>query len=150
MVLNLQHMRGGDTQQNSDFFETRVRPLLAEKCYPCHTASEMGNLRLDSKERLLKGGKSGPAVVPGDPEKSLLVQAITGRHERLKMPPTEPLKEAEISVLTEWVREGAFWPEPLPQHASRLSSTAGRVCDHACSTCLLVFSTGPSRFPFPR
>jgi hypothetical protein len=116
MVLNLEHICGGDAQHDSDFFETRVRPLLAEKCYPCHTASEMGNLRLDSKERLLKGGKSGPAVVPGDPEKSLLVQAITGRHERLKMPPNEPLKEGEISVLTEWVREGTFWPEPLQQH----------------------------------
>ena len=112
MILNLQHISSDDVQHNSEFFETRVRPLLAEKCYPCHSASEMGNLRLDSKERLLKGGKSGPAVVPGDPEKSLLVQAITGRHERLKMPPTEPLKELEVSILTEWVRAGAFWPEP--------------------------------------
>ena len=117
-ILNLQPGSSDDTQQKSDYFETRVRPLLAEKCYPCHTASEMGNLRLDSKERLLRGGKSGPAVFPGDPDKSLLVQAITGRHERLKMPPTEPLKAVEISVLTEWVREGAFWPEPLPQQAT--------------------------------
>jgi hypothetical protein len=111
MAWNFDHIRGSDTQHNNDFFETSVRPFWAEKCYPCHTASEMGNLRLDSKERLLRGGKTGPAVVPGDPENSLLVQAITGWHERLKMPPADPLKEVEISILTKWVQVGAFWPD---------------------------------------
>ncbi len=125
MISRLGQLSGDEPQSKADFFETRVRPLLAEKCYPCHTGSEMGNLRLDSKERLLKGGKSGPAVSPGDPEKSLLVQAITGRHERLKMPPTEPLKEAEVAILTEWVKSGAFWPEPLPQHPTTSSLQRG-------------------------
>ena len=60
------------------------------------------------KGRAFKGGKSGPAIFPGDPEKSLLIQAITVRHERLKMPPTEPLKEAEIVTLAEWVKAGVI------------------------------------------
>ena len=68
-----------------DFFETKVRPVLASNCYDCHTEMRSGGLRLDSREAMLKGGRSGPALVPGDPDKSLLIQAIrqTGT---LKMP----------------------------------------------------------------
>jgi hypothetical protein len=62
--------------QSSDFFEANVRPVLAANCYDCHADEKMGGLRLDSREALLKGGKSGPAIVPGDPEKSLLIQAV--------------------------------------------------------------------------
>ncbi len=58
--------------QTPDFFENKMRPILAENCYDCHTAAEMGGLRVDSRERLLQGGKSGPALMPGDPDKSLL------------------------------------------------------------------------------
>jgi cytochrome c553 len=71
----------------------------------------LGELRLDSREAVLKGGKSGPAVVAGAPEKSLLIQAVTHRHERLKMPPAGKLKESEIADLIAWVRQGAIWPE---------------------------------------
>src|SRR5262245_59787821 len=76
--------------QNTDaeqFFESKVRPVLANNCYTCHTGAQSGGLRLDSREAILKGGKSGPAVVPGDPEHSLLIQAISYTHPRLKMPP---------------------------------------------------------------
>ena len=59
--------------------------MLANNCYACHTNSEMGGLRVDSREALLKGGKTGPAVMPGDPEKSLLIQAVRQTGE-LKMP----------------------------------------------------------------
>ena len=61
-------------------FETSVRPVLAANCYDCHGDERMGGLRLDSREGLLKGGKSGPAIVPGDPEKSLLIQAVRQTH----------------------------------------------------------------------
>src|ERR1700704_1118 len=64
-------------------FETVVRPVLASNCYDCHADERMGGLRLDSRDRLLKGGKSGPAIVPGDPENSLMVQAIRQTRETL-------------------------------------------------------------------
>jgi len=59
--------------QSVDFFEAKVRPVLAANCYDCHAEEQMGGLRLDSREVLLKGGRSGPALVPGDPDKSLLI-----------------------------------------------------------------------------
>jgi mono/diheme cytochrome c family protein len=97
-------------QAPADFFENKVRPILAENCYDCHTAAEMGGLRVDSRERLLQGGKSGPALVPGDPEKSLLIQAVRQIGD-LKMPKGGKLKPAEIQALADWVKMGAPWPE---------------------------------------
>jgi hypothetical protein len=97
-------------QAPADFFENKVRPILAENCYDCHTAAEMGGLRVDSRERLLQGGKSGAAVMPGDPEKSLLIQAVRQTGD-LKMPKGGKLKPAEIQALTDWVKMGAPWPE---------------------------------------
>src|SRR5439155_16276989 len=93
---------------SSDFFEARVRPLLAANCYDCHTNERMGGLRVDSREALLKGGRSGPAIVPGDPDKSLLIAAVrqTGA---LKMPKGGALEADEVSALVEWVRAGAVW-----------------------------------------
>src|SRR3990172_11862826 len=125
MILNRQISRSEEIQTKSEYFEMKIRPLLAEKCLPCHSASELGGLRLDSRERLLKGGKSGPAVIPGNPEKSLLVQVISGRHERLKMPPNERLKEDEISALAGWVQSGAYWPEPPQEQAAALLTIKG-------------------------
>ena len=81
------------------FFETRVRPLLAANCYSCHTSSKMGGLRLDSRDSIISGGKSGPAIVVGDPDASLILQAVRRTHERLKMPPTAPLKVEEVETL---------------------------------------------------
>src|SRR3954463_4705044 len=89
-------------------FEMQVRPLLAKNCWGCHTQTAMGGLRLDSRDAVRKGGKSGPVLVPGKPADSLLIQAVTYRHQRLKMPPTGKLPEADIAILTEWVAQGAF------------------------------------------
>ena len=93
------------------FFETRVRPLLAANCYSCHTSSKMGGLRLDSRDSIISGGKSGPAIVVGDPDASLILQAVRRTHERLKMPPTAPLKVEEVETLAAWVKQGAVWPK---------------------------------------
>src|SRR5438876_12133852 len=84
-------------QNKEDFFETKVRPILALECFACHTDSQLGGLRLDSREAMLRGGKSGPAIVPGDPEKSLLVLAIrqTGT---LKMPQGGKLPQNQIDA----------------------------------------------------
>ena len=91
---------------SGDAFEMRIRPVLAKNCLSCHSDAKMGGLQLDSREHLLKGGKSGAAIVPGDPDKSLLVQAIRYSSTR-KMPPTGKLKDDEIESLEAWVKAGA-------------------------------------------
>src|SRR5215831_15451288 len=94
-----------------DFFESNVRPLLANQCYSCHAASALGGLRLDSRDALLKGGKSGPAVNPGDPDSSLLIKAVRQTDPGLKMPMgAAKLKDSEIESLVAWVKAGAAWP----------------------------------------
>jgi len=95
-----------------EFFEAKVRPVLATNCYDCHSVDldkPYGDLRLDSREALLKGGKSGAAIVPGDPEKSLLIRAVRQTGD-LKMPKGGKLKPDEIDALVEWVRAGANFP----------------------------------------
>ena len=81
------------------FFTTRILPLLAHNCFACHTDSRLGGLRLDSREAVLQGGKSGPAILLNNPDDSLLIQAVSYTHSRLKMPPTGKLKEEEIADL---------------------------------------------------
>ena len=98
-------------QQPADFFETRVRPVLAKNCFACHTATAMGGLQLDSREHILKGGQDGAVIVPGDPDKSLLIQAVRQTHEWLKMPPQGKLANQEIDDFSSWVKAGAVWPE---------------------------------------
>jgi hypothetical protein len=93
-----------------DLFEMRVRPVLARNCFSCHTNSELGGLRLDSRERMLKGGKSGPAIVLGKAADSLLIQAVEQTHSRLKMPPQAKLKAEEVEDLRTWIDAGAVWP----------------------------------------
>lgn len=91
-------------------FEMKVRPLLARNCYACHTDARMGGLRLDSREAIVAGGKSGPAITAGDPEKSLLIDAVTHKRASLKMPPSGALKAEEIAILSTWIKTGAYWP----------------------------------------
>lgn len=91
-------------------FELHIRPVLAEKCYGCHTDAKSGGLQLDSREHMLAGGKSGPAIRPGDPDNSLLVQAIRQIHPRLKMPPGGKLRDTEIESIANWIKAGAIWP----------------------------------------
>jgi len=95
---------------DADLFETKIRPLFVENCYACHTDARMGGLQLDSREHFLKGGKSGPIAVPGDPDASLLVKAL--RHDgKLKMPPTGKLAAGQITAVEAWVKAGAVWPQ---------------------------------------
>ncbi|MCH2365187.1 MAG: hypothetical protein MK479_11495, partial [Planctomycetes bacterium] len=92
------------------FFEQRIRPLFIERCHKCHSEKKQrGELRLDSLQALLNGGESGPSIVPGAPEKSLLIQAVQYREE-LKMPPKKRLSDREIADLAAWVKLGAPWP----------------------------------------
>jgi mono/diheme cytochrome c family protein len=113
--LGVGQARAGESPQELAFFETRIRPLFAEHCYECHSArasKPKGGLRLDSREGLLKGGDSGPAIVPGDPENSLLIKAIRYSNPDLQMPPKKgKLPDARIDDLVAWVRAGAAWPK---------------------------------------
>ena len=94
-----------------EFFELKIRPILASSCYGCHAESQLGGLRLDSPEAMAKGGKRGPAVVAGDPDKSILIQAVRQSDPNLKMPLGGRLEDSEISDLTAWVKAGAVWPK---------------------------------------
>ena len=97
-----------------EFFEKRVRPVLAERCYKCHSATSekiKGGLLLDTREGMLKGGDSRTSLVPGNPEKSLLIEAIHYANEDVKMPPKGRLSPQEIADFTTWVKNGAAWPK---------------------------------------
>src|SRR5438093_13569430 len=109
-LLSSSVVRAEEPRASLDYFEREVRPILADTCFKCHGADKQeSDLRLDSRARLLQGGVSGPAVVPGQPERSLLVAAI--RHVGdLKMPPQAKLTEAQIAAVTHWVKLGAPWP----------------------------------------
>src|SRR6266700_5257148 len=92
-----------------EFFEKKIRPVLAEKCYHCHSAKiarPMGGLRLDTRDGARKGGDSGPAITPGDPSRSALITAISYRNLNLKMPPAGKLSDQQIADLTAWVEMG--------------------------------------------
>ena len=97
-----------------EFFETKIRPVFAENCYQCHSAKAekiKGGLRVDSPEELIKGGGSGPALVPGDPDGSLLIKAVRYTDPDLQMPPKgKKLSDEQIADLEAWVKMGA--PDP--------------------------------------
>jgi hypothetical protein len=94
-----------------ELFETSIRPVLAKNCYSCHTQTMLGGLRLDSKQAMLDGGKSGPALVPGKPDESLLIKVVRHEIDDLKMPMGGKLADEQIAVLAQWVEMGAPWPE---------------------------------------
>ena len=99
------------TPDQATFFENKVRPLLSASCYSCHGKdAQLGGLRVDSREALLKGGVTGTSLVPGDPAKSLLITAIH-QTTALKMPQGGKLKPEEIATLDAWVKMGAPWPQ---------------------------------------
>jgi hypothetical protein len=100
--------------KETEFFESKVRPVLADQCFRCHGGEKQkGGLRVDSRAAILKGGDLGPVIVPGQPEKSLLVQAVAHQGD-LKMPPSRKLSAQQIADLTSWVKLGAPWPETTP------------------------------------
>jgi hypothetical protein len=100
-----------------EFFEARIRPIFAERCYKCHSrlADKIkGGLMLDTREGMLHGGDTGPAIVPGKPEDSLLIDAVGYKDADLQMPPKgERLGAAQVADLTEWIRRGAPDPRSL-------------------------------------
>ena len=116
------------TDQRTEFFESKIRPLLAQNCFQCHSGQAnvlFAGLRLDTSVGLLKGGDGGTVIVPGNPDASRLIQAV--RHENLQMPPTGKLSDDQIANLVKWVKMGAPWPdyESLMAEASPPKSDGG-------------------------
>jgi Protein of unknown function (DUF1549)/Protein of unknown function (DUF1553)/Planctomycete cytochrome C len=102
-------------RQQLEFFEANIRPVLVDTCGECHADDAEGDLRTDSRAALLKGGETGPAIVPGDPEKSLLIHAIRRDEGFPKMPKRKAkLPDATIAAFVEWVKQGAPWPAENP------------------------------------
>jgi len=115
--------------QQAVFFEKQIRPLLETNCFQCHShksAKTKGHLAVDSLGALLKGGDSGPALVPGQPEKSLLIKAIHYENEDLRMPPKGKLPNGQIALLTDWIKMGAPWPGSKAEKTVR---TPGKIID---------------------
>jgi uncharacterized protein DUF1553/uncharacterized protein DUF1549/cytochrome c len=111
---------GAAEEDAETLFETRVRPLLAQTCFRCHGGEKTSHdLRVDSRAALLKGGKSGAAIVPGEPSKSLILSAIEFRDDgEFQMPPEGKLPAETIAAVAKWIKLGAPWPEAKPGAAA--------------------------------
>jgi mono/diheme cytochrome c family protein len=118
--------------QEADLFESKIRPILVEHCYECHSADkkQKGNLLLDTKDATLKGGDTGPALVPGDPSKSLLLQAVKWEDKDLQMPPKTKLSDAQIADLEAWIKAGAPDPRSGPRTLTKIEQHLGDSKKH--------------------
>ncbi len=137
ILCSLLIVRSASADEQDDF-KQRVQPLLERRCYGCHShrAKELqGSLMLDSRSGWAKGGDSGPAVVPGKPDESLLIKAVRRANKDLQMPPGEKLKDDEIAVLVEWVRRGAVDPRESPDSESGGGSWAEKLAQRRKHWC---------------
>jgi hypothetical protein len=119
------HAEFSSKEDGTRFFEEKIRPVLAEKCYSCHSAESeklKGSLQVDHLEHLLAGGDTGPSLVPGKPDDSLLVEAIAYGNPDLRMPPKEKLSAAVVEDFRKWITGGAPWPEEsVPQTGKKVA-----------------------------
>src|SRR6266536_5981798 len=120
------------SRSETEFFETRIRPVLVDNCYKCHSQGAekiKGGLLLDTRDAVLKGGDSGPAIVPGNPGKSLLMTAVRYRDKDLQMPPNDQkLPDDVIADLEQWIREGA--PDPRDPESSKFKVQSSNARTH--------------------
>lgn len=127
-ITQADSLPGGDLE----FFEKHVRPLLADRCFKCHSEQSeklKGGLKVDSRAALLRGGETKPALVPGHPEQSLLIEAINYSNPDLQMPPKIRLSTEEIEALTLWVKHGAPWPSSALARVATAPTNAAAVFD---------------------
>lgn len=116
------------TPEQATFFEAKVRPVLVDQCSKCHgEKKQAGGLRVDSLAALLKGGDFGPSIIPGNPDKSTLIDAIHYKNQELQMPPAGKMKQTDIDALTEWVRMGAPWPNAGGKAAAEAPQAAAKA-----------------------
>ncbi|MEZ6032226.1 MAG: PSD1 and planctomycete cytochrome C domain-containing protein [Planctomycetaceae bacterium] len=121
-VVDEQSRTEGEEASKVVFFREKVLPLLESRCFECHgpNSKAKGDLKLSSRASILTGGESGAAIVPGKPDESLLIQAV--RYEGFEMPPRSRMPDEEIAILSQWIADGAVWPEgdvPEPAEQSR-------------------------------
>ena len=120
----------GRADSEEAHFERRIRPVLVEHCFECHSEKKKGGLRLDHPQHVERGGDTGPVVVPGDPEQSLLIQALRYGADSYQMPPDGKLPESVIRDFERWVAEGARWPaEARSPLEPRDEETGFRISD---------------------
>ncbi|MGO8696485.1 MAG: DUF1549 domain-containing protein [Limisphaerales bacterium] len=126
--------RAADDPAGIEFFESKIRPILVDNCYPCHSQQSTkvkGGLLLDSREGLLKGGDTGPTIKPGDPEQSLLVKAVRYTDDDLRMPPkNKKLADAQIASLEAWVKMGAPDPRVAQSGSAAFQSIREKARSH--------------------
>ncbi len=115
-------------KEGLEFFEQRIRPLLVDRCYKCHSEKAetvQADLYVDTRAGLLKGGDQGPAIEPGEPSRSLLIKAVKYEMDDLKMPPDRRLEDQQIADLEKWIKIGA----PDPRKPGKKSITGHSTCD---------------------
>ncbi len=137
----LSRLHAGTPEEDMAFFEKRIRPLLEEHCYDCHSSDAQeakGGLKLDTRAGWAKGGESGPALVPGKPDDSLLITAVRRWDKDFQMPPKHPLPPECVNDLIEWVKRGA--PDP------RVGVTA--VAGEAKSASKIDYESGRKHWAF--
>lgn len=141
------------TPEQTAFFEQHIQPILANHCLDCHSTDtrSAGQLRLDDRDAVLQGGKSGPAVIPGNPDESLLIKRILEDNAKTRMPKgeSEPLSEKEIADLKTWIAQGAPWPAiklaaqdasssaPAKSASNRIAKPIPYPAGHSRTACLL-------------
>jgi len=125
------------TPEQLAYFEKNVRPILVNRCYNCHSDAfkEAGGLRVDVGIAIFTGGNDGPVIVPGHPEKSLLMERVKSDDAKKRMPQesTEALPAEEIAILEKWIKDGAAWPdetEKLPQTPARIAANYAKLRLH--------------------
>ncbi len=118
-LLTIAAAQAADTD-GAAFFESKIRPLLVDRCYECHgEKKQKGGLRLDSKAAWQKGGDTGATIMPGDPEASLLIKAVRYVDKDLQMPPKHQLPPEQVAALEQWVKLGAPDPREGPVMATK-------------------------------
>ena len=129
-----------------EFFEKNVRPIFTERCYECHSKEKgvsKGGLIMDSRQGMLAGGDLGPAVVPGDLKKSLLIVAVHQTDPELSMPPRKKgakLSDAQIATLEQWIKMGA--PAPAGAGGPGWGASPRHWASAACSACSAAAKPG--------
>jgi len=118
--------------EDQKFYTDQVKPILVKHCYSCHShagGEASGELVVDSRNSILKGGGRGPAIVPGDPAKSLFITAISYKDKDLQMPEKGRLEQADIDILTEWVKRGAPWDKEALPTGKMTARPRGKITD---------------------
>ena len=130
LAVALGTLRAATPEEGMEFFERRIRPLLEEHCYDCHSTEARkakGGLKLDTREGWAKGGESGPALVPGKPDDSLLITGVRYWAKSFQMPPKHPVPPEAVAALIEWVKMGA--PDPREGGDAPAKAAAGKGVD---------------------